>query len=556
MKIVLSIICIFLITITLCLIIGCSQATTFDSNTRSVLYLNGSSGSTTIVDEMGSIMPWSASGIANISTATKLFGSGSLLNSNSGGSTGYIKTTNGTYANFGTGDFTIEASIYPIAIRTGAYSMIMCEPTGTESPSFMLYDNTGGGVSGRLNFYDGTTRGGSTQLSFNRWWNVSVVRESGNLTLYVEGISNGSFADSNSINFGAAYIGHDSTTSLNDFRGFIDNVRVSNNARYTGNYQVTNAEWGTPGGAGPESNSTISLLPKPKTVIVGSKYNVTLFVNNMSGSKAIISNVYYNKTSINVTNVFLNSTTIPGGNLVATLDPANGQVLVNVSNSSGYSISTLSPIAGENLKKGQSVYISGATLERPIVKLANNTDSAKCRVVGIMTSDLDINNTGLVRRAGVLTAVDTRSTNSYTNPFGETWIAGDLLFSTINGGMTKNRPTEGRSVKAAYSLLGSSSSDILLAYPFENPVWETAALNEDIVLRTGDSTGTNKVSIRNYSNSEVAYINSLGNASFNGINANGVNITNVQDPIGNKDAVNKEYVDNKQICGATYATFV
>jgi hypothetical protein len=69
-------------------------------------------------------------------------------------------------------------------------------------------------------------------------------------------------------------------------------------------------------------------------------------------------------------------------------------------------------------------------------------------------------------------------------------------------------------VKAAYTLSGESATDTLLAYPMENPVWITAASAEDIVLRMGDSAGVNKVSIRNYTNSEVAYILSNGTSSF------------------------------------------
>ena len=52
----------------------------------------------------------------------------------------------------------------------------------------------------------------------------------------------------------------------------------------------------------------------------------------------------------------------------------------------------------------------------------------------------------------------------------------------------------------------------------ENPVWTTAAFGEDVVLRVGDSTGTDKVSVRNYTNIEVASVNSLGKGSFNGTN--------------------------------------
>ena len=37
---------------------------------------------------------------------------------------------------------------------------------------------------------------------------------------------------------------------------------------------------------------------------------------------------------------------------------------------------------------------------------------------------------------------------------------------------------------------------------------------EDVVNRLGDSLGVNKLSIRNYANSEVAYVTSQGNAMF------------------------------------------
>ena len=267
--------------------------------------------------------------------------------------------------------------------------------------------------------------------------------------------------------------------------------------------------------------------------------------------------------------------------------------------------------AAETLKKGQAVYISGAVGENPTISRANNTVSSQCRVVGLVTTDLASGAIGLVRRSGILTAVDTQATNTYVNPGGETWLAGDLLWSTGTGGLSKTRPTSGRSVKAAFSMLGSNAADVLLAYPFENPVWSTAAAGENIVLRTGDSNGANKTSFRNYTNSEVAYVNSLGNAMFNGtiftgnlsmssqyitglltgssggsvpnksyvdaaiagvtggdttgfyflngtriltgnMNAAGFNITNLSTPIGTLDAVTKAYADALPMINNSY----
>jgi hypothetical protein len=173
--------------------------------------------------------------------------------------------------------------------------------------------------------------------------------------------------------------------------------------------------------------------------------------------------------------------------------------------------------AGENLKDGQAVYISGASGDDPVVSLADNTVTNKARVVGLITTDLASGTVGTVRRSGVLTNVDTRSTNSYVNPNAETWSAGDLLFATTGCGMTNVRPTSGRSVKAAYTILGSNSADILLAYPMENPVWVTAASNENVVLRLGDNSGATKVSVRSYDNTEKLALYSNGTISLGGL---------------------------------------
>lgn len=193
---------------------------------------------------------------------------------------------------------------------------------------------------------------------------------------------------------------------------------------------------------------------------------------------------------------------------------------------------------GTDIKKGQAVYISGASGSDPVVALVDNTNLAECRIVGIMVNDTAANALGMVRRQGILTAVDTRGTNLFVNPNAEVWVAGDLLFATTTGGMTKTRPTSGRSVKAAYSLLGSNAADVLLIYPFENPVWVTAASNEGIVLRLGDSAGATNISFRDYANNQIGFIDSDGNVSFtNNLNMSFNNVSNVISR-QNSDAVN------------------
>ena len=198
---------------------------------------------------------------------------------------------------------------------------------------------------------------------------------------------------------------------------------------------------------------------------------------------------------------------------------------------------TFNVSADEVLKKGQSVYISGATGINIRVARADPTDPAKCRVVGLVTTDLELNAKGSVRRSGMLFNVDTRATNLNINPYGQSWIAGDLLFAENGGGMSKVRNASGRTVKTAYVTRDGNINGNLLAYPFENPVWSTAASGENVVLRLGDTIGATNVSIRNYTNVNVASIDSLGNASFRYIN-------NVISGSSGSDVVNKSYVDS------------
>ena len=201
------------------------------------------------------------------------------------------------------------------------------------------------------------------------------------------------------------------------------------------------------------------------------------------------------------------------GLLSSTLFAGDGSGLENigqtVATSLTFSVKEPNVIA---LKKGQAVYVSGGTAgPLPEVSLGDNTILAKTRAVGLCATDINKNAAGKIRRGGVLTLVDTRSTNADVNPNAENWSPGDLLFMTSGGGLTNVRPTSGRSVKVAYTLSGSTQNDSLLIYPLENPVWVTCAAGEDVVLRVGDIAGVNKVSIRNFDNDEVASIDSLGN---------------------------------------------
>ena len=168
-----------------------------------------------------------------------------------------------------------------------------------------------------------------------------------------------------------------------------------------------------------------------------------------------------------------------------------------------------------NIVKGQAVYISGAAgAAFPLVGLADCDDANKIRIIGLAAEAIAQNTSGLVRRSGLLSGVDTLGANA-VNPNDEAWAAGDLLYvDDTAGGLTNVKPTSGRVIKAAYTLYGSSNTDDLLVVTHENPVYIACAAGEDIDLRMGDIAAANKVLFQDYANNVVGYVDSDGKADF------------------------------------------
>ena len=167
-----------------------------------------------------------------------------------------------------------------------------------------------------------------------------------------------------------------------------------------------------------------------------------------------------------------------------------------------------------SLVAGQVCYVSSSNGSNIRVGLADCDAAGKFRTIGLASNGIGQNATGTVTAKGVLTGVDTRTSNAAINPNAETWAAGDFLYlSTTPGGYTNVRPPTGRTDKIGYTVKGNSNTDIIIVDIITNPVWLTASALEDVVLRVGDTAGVNKVSIRGFTNTEVASIDSQGNIS-------------------------------------------
>lgn len=173
---------------------------------------------------------------ATISTAQKKFGTQSALFN---GTSSRITTPYSTDYVFGSGDFTVECWIYPLAYTNPASAVIS------------FWSNTQGwawelGLSGSNPYasFNGNIYVYAPVVSLNAWHHLCVSRRGPTIALYVDGVFGNSidFGTTAIIATGAALtIGCVSAPNTWYFNGYIDEVRITKGvARYDISRQVIN----------------------------------------------------------------------------------------------------------------------------------------------------------------------------------------------------------------------------------------------------------------------------------------------------------------------------
>ena len=128
---------------------------------------------------------------------------------------------------FGTGDFTVEAWIYPEEITTDNFIF-----SGSASGAFFFGRKGSNTIGiGRANILWDTEAPVATPA--NTWSHVAAVRSKGQVSLYVNGNQTGPLANTNAYSMAGfiACIGSQGTNLY--YKGYMDEIRVSNVARWT-----------------------------------------------------------------------------------------------------------------------------------------------------------------------------------------------------------------------------------------------------------------------------------------------------------------------------------
>jgi hypothetical protein len=175
-------------------------------------------------------------GNAQISTSVKKYGTGSMLFDGNGD---YAISYNPNLYIFGTGDFTVEAWVYPTSFP--AEAAIITTATSTDYQGFTVNVGTSGNIIIALGAGGSwtvvTTSGGT--LTANTWQHIALTRSGNVFRMFVSGTQ--SYTTTNSVSLtntnNAISVGGRTAGGGQYFNGYIDDVRISKGlARYTSTF--------------------------------------------------------------------------------------------------------------------------------------------------------------------------------------------------------------------------------------------------------------------------------------------------------------------------------
>jgi len=180
-------------------------------------------------------------GNAQISTSVVKYGTGSMYFD--GSTSNRIRPPASVNYAFGTGNFTVEAWIYPTTLSGENFVYDTRSSVSTSGMGFSLEPSTG-----KLR-YSGSANNvlTSTSVSANTWTHVAWVRNNGTLTGYINGVSGGSAANSDNLTQTNGEVGNVPFAAVGTTM-YIDDLRITKGyARYTSNFTPPTAAFSNTG---------------------------------------------------------------------------------------------------------------------------------------------------------------------------------------------------------------------------------------------------------------------------------------------------------------------
>lgn len=190
-----------------------------------------------------------ANGNAQVSTAQSKFGGASLLLDGNGD---YLTLGTQSDLNFGTNDFTVEAWVRFDQLSTTNRHTLISNGITSFTTNWIKFSaaDLGAAYYPQVTAYNYSSGGAplmtsSTAVSNNTWYHIAYVRYNTDHFLYLDGVQVASNSDStaksisvnwnanNITNIGRYSFDNGTNPSSTYFDGYIDELRISNTARYT-----------------------------------------------------------------------------------------------------------------------------------------------------------------------------------------------------------------------------------------------------------------------------------------------------------------------------------
>jgi hypothetical protein len=199
-----------------------------DANTLFLMHANGTDASTFFEDDNGVRQQKgiTAVGNAQVDTAQSKFGGASALFDGTGD---YLEIYNATP--IGTETFTIDYWVRA-ASTASTPTLVDLRSGAGDTTGYSDYINSNGKLVVFMNNSDRITS--TTTINTNTWYHIAIVRDSSNnIKLYINGTNEGSsYNFSNNMTSSYYRIGNN-IIAANGLNGHIDEIRISNSARYT-----------------------------------------------------------------------------------------------------------------------------------------------------------------------------------------------------------------------------------------------------------------------------------------------------------------------------------
>jgi len=217
-----------------------------------LMHMDGTNGSTTFTDVKGNTV--TSIGTPVVSTSTVKYGTGSVR---TGSATGALKVDKADHYNL-SGGFTLEAWVNPadLTAKTIAPTILSkWENIAGNFRSWALYLN----ASNKFIFEvspDGTGATsvilltGTSTITTNNWYHVAVSRSGNSWYLFINGVQEATttnsiipFSTTQPMTIGKQKVSTSGygVISSDSFEGYIDDVRITNYARYTSNFTAPTA---------------------------------------------------------------------------------------------------------------------------------------------------------------------------------------------------------------------------------------------------------------------------------------------------------------------------